>query len=156
MNIDREADISFLRLAIAQAKLAGEMGETPVGAVIVREGQVIAAGHNLRETTSSALAHAELLAIRAACERLGSWRLLGCTLYVTLEPCPMCAGAIINARIPRVVFGAFDPKAGCFGSVSDFCELPLNHKPEILSGLLADECAQLLRDFFKGLREGRS
>ena len=150
--MNHETDINFLRLAIDQAKLAGEIGETPVGAVIVREGQVIAAGHNRRESAPCALAHAELLAIRAACERLGSWRLLGCTLYVTLAPCPMCAGAIINARIPRVVFGAFDPKAGCFGSVSDFNALPLNHKPEVVSGLLEDECAGLLRDFFKGLR----
>ena len=152
MSVNLEEDKSFLRLAIEQAKLAGERGETPVGAVIVREGQVISSDHNLRESAPCALAHAELLVIRAACERLGSWRLLGCTLYVTLEPCPMCAGAIINARIPRVVFGAFDPKAGCFGSVSDFCALPFNHKPEVLSGLLEDECAGLLRDFFRGLR----
>lgn len=152
MNNNRETDINFMRLALAQARLAAEMGETPVGAVIVREGQVIATGRNRRESAPCALAHAELLAIGAACKELGSWRLLDCTLYVTLEPCPMCAGAIINARIPRVVFGASDPKAGCMGSVSDFNDLPFNHKPEVLAGLLEDECSELLRNFFRGLR----
>ena len=154
MSSCRETDNSFMRLALAQAKLAGEIGETPVGAVIVREGEVIASGFNQRESERCALAHAELLAIRRACENLGGWRLPGCTLYVTLEPCPMCAGAIINARIPRVVFGALDPKAGCFGSVSDFNALPFNHKPDITSGVMEEECAQLLRDFFRGLRGG--
>ena len=152
MSSCRETDTGYMQMALAQAKLAGDMGETPVGAVIVRDGEVIASGHNLREKTCCAVAHAELLAIRQACEKLDSWRLLGCTLYVTLEPCPMCAGAIINARIPRVVFGALDPKAGCFGSVSDFGALTFNHKPEITSGVLEEECAQLLRDFFRGLR----
>ena len=152
MSSQHEADEGFLRLAISQAKLAEEMGETPVGAIIVRYGQVIATGHNRREGDRCALAHAELLAIRAACGRLGGWRLPHCTLYVTLEPCPMCAGAIINARIPRVVFGAFDPKAGCFGSVSDFAALAFNHKPQVLPGLLEDECAGLLKAFFRGLR----
>jgi len=152
MSDNYQADTDFMRIALAQAKLAGELGETPVGAVIVREGEVIATGYNLRESAKCALAHAELLAIRAACGQMDSWRLLGCTLYVTLEPCPMCAGAIINARIPRVVFGAFDPKAGCMGSVSDFGALPFNHKPEVVTGVLGEECAQLLRDFFKKLR----
>jgi len=147
-----EADIYFIRLAIEQAKLAAAMGETPVGAVAVWDGQVIAAAHNLRETQRSALSHAEMLVIQAACEKLGGWRLHRCTLYVTLEPCPMCAGAIINARIPRVVFGAWDPKAGCFGSVADFAAMPFNHAPGIVPGVLEDECAALLREFFRGLR----
>ena len=153
--MSRETDISFLRLAIAQAKLAQEMGETPVGAVVVRDGQVIAAGHNRRESAPCALAHAELLAIRAACDGLGGWRLPDCTLYVTLEPCPMCAGAIINARIPRVVFGARDPKSGCFGSVCDFNTLAFNHKPQVLAGVLEEDCAGILREFFWRLRERR-
>ena len=155
MSTSLEIDINFMGLAIVQAKLAEKMGETPVGAIIVREDKVIAVGHNRRESAPCALAHAELLAIQAACEYAKSWRLLGCTLYVTLEPCPMCAGAIINARIPRVVFGARDPKAGCLGSVSDFNSLSFNHKPEVLAGVLEDECAELLRNFFRELRGGR-
>ena len=145
-------DLDFMRLALEQARIAGAAGETPVGAVAVWDGQPIALAHNRRESGRCALAHAEMLAIRAACEKLGGWRLHRCTLYVTLEPCPMCAGAIINARILRVVFGARDPKAGCFGSVADFSALPFNHRPEIVSGVLEEESAALLREFFRALR----
>jgi tRNA(adenine34) deaminase len=142
-------------LAIEQAKIAASLGEVPVGAVAVKDGEVIATGHNRRETGKNALCHAELAAIDKACRKLGGWRLFACDLYVTLEPCPMCAGAIINARINRVIFGAKDPKAGCFGSVADFNSLAFNHKPEITAGVRAEECAALLRDFFAGLREGK-
>jgi len=146
------ADANFMRLALEQARAAAQMGETPVGAVAVWDGKVVASAHNRRETDNCALAHAELLAIRAACQALGGWRLHRCTLYVTLEPCPMCAGAIFNARIARVVFGASDPKAGCLGSLADFTALPFNHKPEVTGGVLEEECAALLRDFFRRLR----
>jgi len=145
-------DADYIRLAIEQAQLAAAMGEIPVGAVIVCGDRPISLAYNRRESERCALAHAELLAIRSACEKLGGWRLHRCTLYVTLEPCPMCAGAIINARIARVVFGARDPKAGCFGSVSDFAALPFNHKPEITAGVLEEECGALLSDFFRRLR----
>ena len=145
-------DDRYMRLALEQARLAAAIGEAPVGALAVCDGQIIAADHNRRETDRCALAHAELLVIRAACQKLGGWRLHRCTLYVTLEPCPMCAGAIINARIPRVVFGARDPKAGCFGSLTDFTALPFNHKPEVTAGVLEDECSALLRKFFRKLR----
>ncbi len=139
--------------ALAQAKKAAAEGEVPVGAVIVRDGRIVSWGRNRRELGKSALLHAELVAIRRACKRLGGWRLFGCTLYVTLEPCPMCAGAIINSRIDRVVVGAMDPKAGACGSVTNLFELPFNHKPELITGLLAGECASLLTDFFRGLRQ---
>ena len=145
-------DKAMMQLAINQAKLAAAAGEVPVGAIALWDGEVIASAHNRREADKNALAHAELLAIAQACQRLGGWRLYRCTLYVTLEPCPMCAGAIINARIKRVVFGARDKKAGCFGSVCDLSSLPFNHKPQILPGVLGEECATLLKDFFRGLR----
>ncbi len=145
-------DNEYMRLALAQAELAARAGEVPVGAVVVRGDRVIASSHNLRETDKNALAHAELLAIDAACRTLGGWRLTGCTLYVTLEPCPMCAGAIINARISRVVYGAADPKAGCCGSVANLFEMPFNHRPTITAGVLAEECAGLLSRFFSQRR----
>ncbi|MCL2580820.1 MAG: nucleoside deaminase [Oscillospiraceae bacterium] len=145
-------DARFMALALEQARLAAKIGETPVGAVIVRDGAVISAAHNRREVDRCAVAHAEVLAIREACRVLGGWRLTGCCLYVSLEPCPMCAGAIVNARLPRVVFGAGDPKAGCFGSVADFSQLAFNHQPEVVSGVLAEESAALLRAFFRELR----
>lgn len=147
-----ERDAYFIGLAIKQAEIAAGLGEVPVGAVVCRGDEVISSAYNRRETDKNALAHAELLAIDAACKRLGGWRLFECELFVTLEPCPMCAGAIINSRIKRVVFGAFDPKAGCFGSMSDFAAIPFNHRPEIVPGVLEDECATLLRDFFRSLR----
>lgn len=141
-----------MRQALNLAQEAGQEGEIPVGAVIVRNGEVIAAGRNRREKNKNALCHAEIEAIDAACRALGSWRLSDCDLYVTLEPCPMCAGAIINARIKTVYFGAFDNKAGSFGSAADFNRLPYNHKPEILGGIMELECGKVLSDFFKQLR----
>ncbi|MBR7142634.1 MAG: tRNA adenosine(34) deaminase TadA [Clostridia bacterium] len=145
---DREA----MRRALRQARCAEKRGEVPVGAVIVHEGKVIGRGFNLRETSQNALCHAEIRAIEQACRRLGFWRLCGCTLYVTLEPCPMCAGAIMNARIDRVVYGAKDPKAGAYGSVLNLNEYPVNHRPEVTSGVLEEECAHLLSSFFRNLR----
>ena len=145
----------YMRLALELAAEAAEEGEVPVGAVIVREGAVVGVGRNRRERARNALAHAEIEAIANACRRLGGWRLFGSTLYVTLEPCPMCAGAIINARIDRVVFGARDPKAGSCGSVTDLFSLPYNHKPAVQGGLLEKECGRVLSDFFRSLRDKR-
>ena len=146
-------DEVFMVEAISLAKEAAAEGEVPVGAVIVRAGKVISAGRNRRERGKNALYHAEIEAIDAACKTLGGWRLPGCTLYVTLEPCPMCAGAIINARIDRVVFGARDPKAGSAGSVTDLFAFPYNWKPEVTPGIMETECAALLSVFFKELRK---
>lgn len=139
--------------ALALAKEAADEGEVPVGALIVKDGEVVSTGRNRRETGKSALCHAELEAIGEACGVLGGWRLWQCQLYVTLEPCPMCAGAVINARIPRVVFGAFDKKAGSCGSVVNLFDLPYNHRPEVLGGVLESECAEILTDFFRNLRK---
>lgn len=138
--------------AIELAKQASLEGEVPVGAVVVKDNEIVGEGRNRREFGKNALYHAEIEAIDNACKKLGGWRLWQCDLYVTLEPCPMCAGAIINSRIKNVYFGAFDNKAGSFGSVVNFNELPYNHKPEIISGVMADECASLLKSFFKNLR----
>ena len=135
--------------AIGMAKKAAAKDEVPVGAVIVKDGRIIAKACNLRETRKSPLAHAELLAIGKAAKRLGGWRLPGCTLYVTLEPCPMCAGAIINARIENVVFGAYDPKGGAMGSLYNLAEGRLNHQPLCIGGVLQEDCAALLTDYFK-------
>ena len=146
-------DAEYMRMALRLAEKASSLGEVPVGAVAVWDGHVAGVGFNRRETGKNALAHAELEAIDAACRKLGGWRLHRCDLYVTLEPCPMCAGAIINARIRRVIFGARDPKAGCFGSVCNFTEFPFNHKPEIITGVLEEECTRILKDFFHRLRE---
>ena len=145
-------DEEFMRLAIEQAQLAAQLGEIPVGAVVVKDDQVIGRGYNRREIDSSATAHAEVLAIEDACKHLGTWRLTDCELYVTLEPCPMCAGAIINARIRRVIYGAKDERAGCCGSVADFFVMPFNHNPLSRSGILADDCKTLLLEFFSALR----
>lgn len=142
----------FMKLAIAEAQKAAEKGEVPVGAVIVKNGEVIAAGHNLREEKQNALSHAEIEAINLACQQLGSWRLDDCELYVTLEPCPMCTGAIINARIKTVIFGAYDSKMGCMDSVINLCDYPFNHHPEIYGGIMEDECLAVLQNFFKKLR----
>lgn len=142
----------YMRLALALADVAAAEGEVPVGAVIVREGRVIGTGRNRREKARNALAHAELEAIDEACRTAGGWRLFGGELYVTLEPCPMCAGAIINARIDRVYYGAPDPKAGCCGTLTDLYALPFNHHPEVVGGVLETECAAKLTDFFKALR----
>ena len=148
-------DEIFMRRALELAKGAAELGEVPVGAVIVKDGEIIAEDFNRRELDKNAAAHAELLAINKACERLGGWRLTGCTLYVTLEPCPMCAGAIVNSRISRVVFAAKDPRAGAFGSVLNLNFYPLNHKPKLESGLCGIEASAQLRDFFSSLRKKR-
>ena len=148
-----QTDLDMMALAIEEAKKAGALGEVPIGAVIARKGEVISTGHNLRETDGNALAHAEILAIDAACKKLGGWRLSGCTLYVTLEPCPMCAGAIINSRIDKVVFGAFDPKAGSLGSLIDLSKVNYNHSPRLSGGVMAEECSELLSEFFKSLRK---
>ena len=145
-------DPAYMRLAIELAGQAAAEGEVPVGAVVVKDGRVVGTGRNRREGDKNALAHAELEAIRAACAALGGWRLCGCDLYVTLEPCPMCAGAVINARIDRVFYGAPDPKAGSCGTLTDLFALPYNHKPQWVAGVLQDECAQLLTDFFRSLR----
>lgn len=145
----------FMGLAIEEAKKSLALVEVPVGAVVVCEGEVVSAAYNTRETDKNAVNHAELLAIAAACKKLGGWRLHKCDLYVTLEPCPMCAGAIINSRIKRVIFGAKDPKSGAFGSVIDLNAYPFNHKPEIICGVREEECAALLSDFFRALREMR-
>ena len=142
-----------MQLALEQARIAASLGETPIGAVVVWEGEVVSAAYNRRELDRIATAHAELLAIEVACRKLGGWRLHKATLYVTLEPCPMCAGAIINARVKRVVYGASDRKAGCCGSVLDLFREPFNHHPEVTGGVLAEESAALLTSFFKKLRK---
>ena len=142
----------FMKLAITEAQKAAEKGEVPVGAVIVKNGEVISTGHNLREEKQNALSHAEIEAINLACQKLGSWRLDDCELYVTLEPCPMCTGAIINARIKTVIFGAYDSKMGCMDSVINLCDYPFNHRPEIYGGIMEDECLSVLQNFFKKLR----
>lgn len=150
-----QAPEEYMRLALALAASAAAEGEVPVGAVVVRrrDGAVVGRGRNRREGAKNALAHAELLAIDEACRTLGGWRLFGCELFVTLEPCPMCAGAIINSRLERVTFGAQDAKAGSCGSVVNLFELPYNHFPQAVSGVLAQECAAQLSTFFAQLRE---
>ena len=145
-------DRFYMEQALDLAREAAREGEVPVGCVIVREGQVVGRGRNRREQARNALSHAELEAINDACRTLGGWRLPGCTLYVTLEPCPMCAGAILNARIPRVVYGAGDPKAGSCGSVCDLFSMAYNHHPEVTTGVMEAECAEALRAFFQELR----
>src|SRR5690606_31686934 len=144
-------DEHWMRLALEEAGAAERLGEVPVGAVIVRGGEVVARGHNLTHTTDDPSAHAEMVAIRAAAAELGHWRLLGCTLYVTLEPCGVCAGAVVLARLPRVVFGTHDPKAGMCGSLETLVQdARLNHRVELATGVLGDECSAILRDFFRG------
>ena len=145
-------DSFYMDAALELAKQAAAEGEVPVGCVIVRDGTVVGQGRNCRETDKTALGHAEIAAIRQACENLGGWRLWDCTLYVTLEPCPMCAGAIINARIPRVVFGAKDAKNGACGSVCDLFSMDFNHHPTVCAGVREEESAQLLTEFFQDLR----
>ena len=147
-----ETDRRMMELALEEARLAAEAGDVPVGAVIARGDTVIAKAHNLREAEKNATAHAEVLCINEACRILGGWRLPGCTLYVTLEPCPMCAGAVINSRIERVVYALKDAKAGSFGSVVNLATYPYNHKPKIEFGLLDREAGKLLSDFFTARR----
>ena len=145
----------YMKAALKLAHKAAEEGEVPVGAVVVCDGKIVGRGRNRRETKKNALHHAEIEAIEKACRKLGGWRLHRCDLYVTLEPCPMCAGAIINARIKTVYFGAFDPKAGSCGSMINLFSLPYNHQPELVSGLMEEECAEELRTFFRELRKQR-
>ena len=145
-------DIDFMREAISEAQKAAEIGEVPIGAVVVRNGEIIARAHNERETKKDATRHAEIIAIERACAALHGWRLIGCDLYVTLEPCPMCAGAIVNSRIVKVIYGASDLRAGAFGSVLDLNTYPLNHKPEIIKGVLAEECLAPIQAFFRKKR----
>ncbi len=146
-------DRNFMDMALTLAREAAGEGEVPVGCVIVRAGQVVGRGRNRRETAKTALGHAEIEAIADACKNLGGWRLWECTLYVTLEPCPMCAGAIVNARIPRVVFGASDSKCGACGSVCDIFSMDFNHHPTVTKGVLEAESNALLTDFFQNLRQ---
>jgi tRNA(adenine34) deaminase len=153
---DRLTDVRFMREALAEAARADAHGDTPVGALVVHDGVVIGRGHNERELREDPTAHAETLALREAAAALGTWRVLDSTLYVTLEPCAMCAGAVVLARVPRVVYGAPDPKAGAAGSALDVLGVhergPLNHRPEVIGGVLADECGDLLRAFFRDRR----
>lgn len=151
-NTFNEFDILMMKNALILAKEAALEDEVPVGAVVVCEGKVISTGRNRREGEKNALCHAEIEAIDKACKILGGWRLHKCDLYVTLEPCPMCAGAIVNARIKRVVYGATDKKAGAFGGIFDMNSIGLNHKPEVVSGVLLEECSSCLTEFFKKLR----
>jgi tRNA(adenine34) deaminase len=145
---------TFMRAAIAEAEKAAAIGEVPIGAVIVRDGEIVGRGYNLRETKKDPTLHAEMIAIREASERLGGWRLIGCTLYVTLEPCPMCAGAIVQSRMEQVVYGARDPKAGCAGTLMNLLDEPrFNHQVPVVEGVLAEECGQLLKNFFRNLRQ---
>ncbi len=143
----------YMRLALEQAKLAAQLDEIPVGAVVIRQGEVLGRGYNLRQSRHSALAHAEVLAIEEACRRCGDWRLSGCDLYVTLEPCAMCAGAIINSRISRVFYGAADPREGAVCGILRLFDLPYGVRPDYEGGVLAAECVALLHDFFARLRK---
>lgn len=146
-------DIYFMKRALMRAKAAARCGEVPIGAVIVKDGEIVSTGRNMRELRKNALLHAEIIAIDRACKKLGRWRLHGCTLYVTMEPCPMCAGAIVNSRLDRVVFGCYDQKAGALGTVFDMSVFPLNHKFTTTGGVLKDECAAALSEFFLELRK---
>ncbi|RDV26451.1 tRNA adenosine(34) deaminase TadA [Lysinibacillus capsici] len=149
-----DADRLFMKQALEEAQKAALLGEVPIGAVLVYEGKIIARAHNLRETTQNATTHAELLVIQEACKKIGSWRLEDTTLYVTLEPCPMCAGAILQSRVPRVVYGARDQKAGCVDSLYHLLnDERFNHECDVTEGILAEECGQILTDFFKALRD---
>ena len=153
MSNTNSIDRNMMLRAIELARQAGSRGEIPVGAVIVKDGKIIAEGYNRREEKKNALSHAETEAINTACEVLGDWRLDGCVLYVTLEPCPMCTGAIINSRISTVVFGAYDLRAGCMDSVIDLCNYPFESRPEIYGGICEEECSLILSDFFKAVRK---
>ncbi len=149
-------DEKFMKEAIRQAKKAAKVGDVPIGCVIVKDGLVIARGYNKRNAKKTTLAHAELLAIEKASRKLGDWRLEECTMYITLEPCQMCAGAIVQARIPRVVVGAMNKKAGCAGSVLNLFQIPaFNHQVEFKNGVLEEECSALLSDFFRNLRQSK-
>lgn len=144
--------LDYMKIALDYSSHALERNEVPVGCIIVKDDLVIGRGYNTRESEKTALGHAELMAIDEACKTLGGWRLFGCTLYVTLEPCPMCMGAIINSRIDTVVFGAYDKKAGCCGSVLQLADCGFNHRPKIIAGVLEKDCSKIISDFFKKLR----
>jgi len=156
MDSVMKMDEKFMREAILLAKRAEEIDEVPVGALVVLNGEIIASAYNTRECDKCATHHAELVAIERACAAMGGWRLPGTTLYVTMEPCAMCAGAIINSRIPRVVFGTPDLRFGAFGSLLNLSELPLNHKPEIVGGVLGEECREMLSDYFRKKRKNKA
>ena len=157
MVVKMDYSEKFMKAALVQAKKAESIGETPVGCVIVRQGKVIARGYNKSETKKNCLCHAEISAINKACKKLGGWRLPECDMYVTLEPCPMCAGAIINARIDNLIFGAYDKKSGCAGSRTNLFENNLfNHNVNVLGGIMENDCAAVLTDFFKNLRKLKS
>lgn len=144
----------FMKEALLEAKKAEMIGEVPIGAVIVKDGKIIARGYNLRETLQDPTAHAELIAIQQAAKQLGTWRLIDCTLYVTLEPCPMCAGSIILSRISTVVYGTHDPKAGCAGTLMNLLQdSRFNHQTELITGILQEECSEILSSFFRALRQ---
>ena len=145
-------DEKWMREALQEAQIAYDLGEIPVGAVIVHKGEIIARGHNIREKDNHPSGHAEMVAIEKAGEALGTWRLSGCTLYVTLEPCVMCTGACIVSRLDRIVFGAYDKKAGCCGSIADLTALPLESEPDVFGGILESECQELLQQFFEDIR----
>ncbi|MEJ8548361.1 tRNA adenosine(34) deaminase TadA [Brevibacillus borstelensis] len=156
LNIHEGDHEKYMRAAMQEAEKAAALGEVPIGAVIVRNGEIVGRGFNLRETQKDPTLHAEMIAIREASARLGGWRLIGCTLYVTLEPCPMCAGAIVQSRMEQVVYGAKDPKAGCAGTLMNLLdEQRFNHQVPVIEGVLAEECGQMLKDFFRGLRKKR-
>lgn len=156
MGSEADADLGFMRQALGEARAAADEGEVPVGAVVVQGGRVVGRGRNACEKLQDATAHAEMVAITAASQSLGTWRLEDCTLYVTLEPCPMCMGAALNARVPRVVYGAREPKAGACGSVVDLAAPPgFNHRIAVVGGVCGDEAAQLMRGFFRALRASR-
>lgn len=147
-------DYYFMKKALEQAKRAYMIGEVPVGAVVVKDGAIISRGYNMRETKKDPTAHAELIAMKSAAKKLNSWRLSGCTLYVTLEPCPMCSGVIINSRIDKVVFGAYDAKAGCCTTLYHLCnDERFNHRAQILGGVMQESCAEILSNFFKEKRK---
>ena len=148
-------DEAYMQIALELARQAYEINEVPVGAIVVKKstGKIIGKGYNRREIDKNPLAHAEIAAIKQAAETLGGWRLLDCDIYVTLEPCPMCCGAIINSRIERVIFGAFDSKSGSLESIINMFDLPFNHKPKIVSGIMQKECSEILSDFFTELRK---
>lgn len=151
---EKKTDERFMREAIRQARKAGALMEVPIGCVIVYEGKIIARGYNRRNTDKNTISHAEMNVIRKASKKLGDWRLEGCTMYITLEPCQMCAGAIVQARVSRVVIGSMNPKAGCAGSILNLLEMEqFNHQVEVTRGVLQEECSQMLSGFFKELRE---
>lgn len=156
-KMEQDKDIKFMREALKQAKKAYAIEEVPIGCVIVHEDKIIARGYNKRNTKKNTLAHAEMIAIEKACKKLGDWRVEDCTMYITLEPCPMCAGAIVQARIPRVVIGTRNKKAGCAGSVLNLLQVQeFNHQVELTEGVLQEECSQLMKDFFREMREKRN